>query len=47
MLGSIYEKSDNKPGQAEALRTLVAGNCFLIPGEKAFLQKKLDALGQP
>jgi hypothetical protein len=47
MLGSIYEKSGNKPGQAEALRALVAGQCFLVPGEKAFLQKKLDALGKP
>jgi hypothetical protein len=47
IIGSIYEKSGNKPGQAEALRALVAGNCFLVPGEKAFLQKKIDALGQP
>ena len=45
MLGSIYEKAGNKPGQAEALRMLLEGECFLIPGEKALLQKKLDAIG--
>jgi hypothetical protein len=47
MFGSIYEAAGNRAGQAEALRALLAGNCFLIPGEKALLQKKLDALGKP
>lgn len=47
MFGAIFEKAGNKPGQAEALVMLLGGNCFLIPGEKALLQKKLDAIGKP
>jgi hypothetical protein len=47
MFAAIFEAMGEKENLASALSLMVEGQCFLVPGEKDHLQRKLDALGLP